>query len=310
MHWLIVPLALIAATPLSANMAIVLSFTSNFNTNFGVNAAAAQAAVNFAAQQFDNLYSDPIHVNITVDAVLGTGTLGMSSTPIGSLPYSSLRAAAIADAKSTDDKTSVGPGGSIVATDPTGGAGTWWVTQAQAKALNLIPDSGANDGTITFGTGFTYTFNPNNRAVSGAIDFIGVVEHEMSEVMGRIGISGATIPGTSGPSYTLLDDLAYTGSGTKGLGFVANDFLSFDNGTTLLKQFNQVAGGDSRDWQSGSNDAFNAFSAASVKNDISAVDIREMDVLGYDLAVPEPASLILFGAGLALIVASRFRRRA
>jgi hypothetical protein len=71
-----------------------------------------------------------------------------------------------------------------------------------------------------------------------------------------------------------------------------------------------VNGADSRDWQSGTNDSFNAISSDSVQNGLSAVDIREMDVIGYDLAVPEPASLVLFGGGLALIAAGRVRRKA
>jgi hypothetical protein len=306
---LIAPIALLGVMPVSAGMVINLSFTANFNTNFGANAAAAQAAVTYAAQQFENLYTDPIHVNITVDAVAGTGVLGNSSTFLNSITYNNLRNAAIADAKSVDDQTSVGAGGSITAADPTGGAGTWWVSTAQAKALGILADNLNTDGTIKFGTGFTYTFDPNNRVVGGAIDFIGVVEHEISEVMGRIGVSGGTI-GAFTPSYTLLDDLAYTGAATKGLGFVAGDFLSIDNGTTLLKQFNQVGGGDSRDWQSGTNDSFNAFSNSGVQNDLSQVDIRTMDVLGYDLAVPEPGTIILFGAGLSLIVVGRVRRKA
>src|SRR5690348_7408978 len=94
------PIALMAVTPLSANMVLNLSFTANFNANFGSNAVAAQNAVIFAAQQFSSLYNDPIHVNLTVDAVLGTGTLGASNTFLNSFAYNTIRNAAINDAKS------------------------------------------------------------------------------------------------------------------------------------------------------------------------------------------------------------------
>ena len=41
------------------------------------------------------------------------------------------------------------------------------------------------DGTFFFGTNQTYTFDPDNRKVPGAFDFIGTAEHEFSEIMGR-----------------------------------------------------------------------------------------------------------------------------
>jgi len=43
-------------------------------------------------------------------------------------------------------------------------------------------------------------------------------------------------------------------------------------------------GGDLQDWAGGTNDCFNAFSNLSVKNDLVAVDLRVMDVIGYDFA--------------------------
>ena len=58
----------------------------------------------------------------------------------------------------------------------------------------------------------------------------------------------------------MIDNFSYTGPGTKGLrGGPGNNF-SIDNGTTLLKLFNDPAsGGDTRDWAPGTIDAFNAF---------------------------------------------------
>ncbi len=42
---------------------------------------------------------------------------------------------------------------------------------------------------------------------------------------------------------------------------------------------------------------------------MSPVDIREMDVIGYDLAVPEPSSFVLLTMGMGLLV-RRSRRGA
>ena len=60
----------------------------------------------------------------------------------------------------------------------------------------------------------------------------------------------------------------------------------------IFKAFNGVAGGDTRDWASGTADSFNAFSGPGVQNDSTAVDVRVVDVLGSHptAAVPEPAT--------------------
>jgi len=95
---------------------------------------------------------------------------------------------------------------------------------------------------------------------------------------------------TGSPDYMLMDLFHYTGPGVRGLNDGAGRFFSIDNGTTLLKGFNDAAanGGDLQDWASGTNDCFNAFSNSSVKNDLTSVDLRVMDVIGYDFAGSSP----------------------
>lgn len=120
--------------------------------------------------------------------------------------------------------------------------------------------------------------------------------------MGRLGLSGGTVGSTTN-SYSLIDDFSYTGAGTRGLGKGAGNNFSVDNGTTLLKLWNNASANnlDSRDWASGTNDSFNQFSSSGVVNPVSAVDLRLMDVLGYD-AVPEPSGtltgLLCFGGAI------------
>jgi hypothetical protein len=50
-----------------------------------------------------------------------------------------------------------------------------------------------------------------------------------------------------------------------------------------------------------------------VINDITAVDIEEMNILGYNLATavvtPEPTSVMLLGLGVASIAGYSWRRR-
>jgi hypothetical protein len=160
-------------------MIIAPTFTANFDANFGANAPAAKAAWIAAAGVFTANFTDPIHVNITVDAVAGTSVFGESSCPLLQITYANLLAAVIADAKSPNDAIAIGPGGSMVAVDPTGGNGGWWLT----KALAVIPDDLTDDGTTTFGAGNSFTFS--GPIAAGTSDFQGVAAHEISEILGR-----------------------------------------------------------------------------------------------------------------------------
>ena len=218
-------LALIMVGGSASAMTINFTETAAFTTDFGANAANALAAAQAAAAIYTNAFADPISINIALNAVTGTGTLGESSTPIQSISWSNLESAVVGDAKSAADFTAIGIGGSITATDPSGGAGTWWVTHAQAKALGIIGNTttAGDDGTITIGTGFNYTYNDSGGVAAGTYDLTDIYAHEISEIMGRIGISGGAV-GNSSPSYTLLDAFSYQGAAARGLGNGAGTF--------------------------------------------------------------------------------------
>jgi hypothetical protein len=266
------------------------------------NVAQWESALNYAMEQFETDFTDPITINIIFQANSGTGIFGQSSANgqfVGG--YSTLKSLLASDAKSANDAIAVA---NLPATDPTNGADFLLIT-AQAKALGVLAaNNAANDGTVTIGSGYNWTFDPNNRAVAGEYDFIGLAEHEISEVMGRYGTANF------GGNFGLLDLFGYAfGAGGTGTGTLdlaanqANNYFCIDGGKTALKLYNDHANGeDDKDWGSGSNDAFNAFSSSGVENNMSALDIEEMDVIGYDVAVPEPASVgMLAVCGLALV---------
>src|SRR6266581_988121 len=232
--------------------------------------ANMKAAASYAASQFTDNFTDSVNVNIKVTAVSGRMTLGSSNTSLVSVSsYTALRGAVSADLTTADDATVLSAGGALPAVDPIASAHMYLLTTAEAKALRLRADDFTIDGTFTFGGGFSYTYDPANRAVSGKMDFIGVAMHEFSEIMGRIPLMGQNLFGQ--PDYMLFDLFHYTGAGTRGLNDGPGRFFSIDNGTTLLKAFYDASAnpGDLQDWASGASDAFNAFSDDSVKNDLT-----------------------------------------
>jgi hypothetical protein len=259
---------------------ITPTFTAKFDTNFGVNATAARAAWIAASQIFVSAFSDDIHINITVDALPGTTAFGRSFPNLLSIAYADLFAAVGAFASTANDVIAIGPGGSMTPTDPTNGAGTWFLARPQAKALHVIPDDLSDDGGTTFGAGNPFTFS--GAIAAGTFDFQAVCAHEIAEVMGRMGLSGGN------NSFSLIDNFSYTGAGTKGLRGGPGNFFSINNGLTLLKQYNDptVNHLDTRDWLGGPPDAFNQFASGGVKNPVSAVDLQVMDVIGYGTVKP------------------------
>ena len=168
--------------------------------------------------------------------------------------------------------------------------GVMVITLAQARALGYFAQGGnpvdAIDGYVGLGSGANYSFDPNNRAVAGAYDAIGVLEHEISEVLGRsAGLGQPLSDGTH--AYSPLDLYRYTAPGQPSLTPGAG-YISFDGGRTVSSPFNDPAnGGDAGDWSTAvSGDAFDAFAQPGVALTLSSVDLREMEALGYSLSVP------------------------
>ncbi len=244
-------------------------------------ASAAIAAFDYAAQQFESRYSDPIHVNIVLQAVPGFSTVGQSNVDIQGTfyTYAQIKTALSGDSSTTDDATAVSH---LPTSDPTA-SGKFLVPTAQAKALRLMADSTTNtDGTFQFGAGWSYSFDPNNRAVTGKYDFIGIAMHEISEIMGRQAGLGFVLGANL--IYMPYDLFRYTGPGALKMTGDSGIFFSVDGGNTLALQYNDGNnGGDPQDWASGQGaDSFNAFGDTGVLNALSDVDKQVMDVIGYD----------------------------
>jgi hypothetical protein len=182
------------------------------------------------------------------------------------------------------------------ANEPRGGQ--FLVASAEAKALGLVdPTSDGFDGFMGFSTlaGTGYHWNLAGFGTRAhQFDLQSVVEHEISEVMGRVAFGGEVINGL--PTYTPLDLFDFRSPGELALS-PAGGYFSLDNGRTALGRFNNAVahGGDIADWASstirqsatwgrvaGTQDAYDAFGLPGVDGDVSLSDFAEVAALGYD----------------------------
>jgi hypothetical protein len=259
-------------------------------TNLGT-LTQVQTAFGAAVQTIQTLYTNASTVNITVYSAnagsFGDIALGKSRfSYYTGYAYSDVKNALTLARTTAADTNSVA---SLPASDPTtAGPHGWGIPAAEAKALKISgvnPNDPSQDGSVGFATDVNYTFDPNNRVVPGEFDFIGVAEHELTEVMGR-----SSLILDAGKGYFPYDLFRFTGSGVRS--FDPNDtgvYFSVDNGITTLKSYNPNNGGDIQDWTTSTpRDSFDAFITSGVEGTLSAADLTALDIIGYRLNYKPP----------------------
>jgi hypothetical protein len=184
----------------------------------------------------------------------------------------------------------------------------FFITSADAKTMGLVDPVAGLDGFVGFSdlSGIGFSWNTRGTATGPTqFDLQAVAEHEISEVMGRLGFGGVDIAGQ--PTYTPLDLFDYQSKGVLALS-PNGGYFSVDNGRTNLGNFNDAAqiGGDIGDWASfpssaqagtiGLNprayDAYDAFTFPGQNGQVSLSDVIEDAALGYRLAPTAGGALL------------------
>jgi hypothetical protein len=250
-----------------------------------------ESAVSYAVNLYDQMFTNPVTINIDVgwgevDGHLFSGALGESITNVATYSYDTVRGALNSTANASGDPAQLAGVSSLPQTNPTNGSITIATAEAKALGLPLPLGTPSIDGYVGFAADPTlWSFSPTATPTGMEYYFIGVAEHEISEVMGRFSDIGTG-------DYSVLDLFRYSAPGTPDLANSNNDggttaYFSIDGGTTNLGTWNNVAqNGDLGDWTSGpapgGHDAFNASGSPGVINTLSLNDITLMNVLGYD----------------------------
>ena len=156
-------------------------------------------AVDYVVNYFDSLFTNNVTINIDVlYQNLGSGILGeIQASQFVSTSYSSVRSALQAQGA---------PGASALPSSSPFGS-SLSMAQAEAQALGLYPNDGSLDGYVWLSSTAPFSYSPTATPASNQYYFVGVVEHEISEVMGRVSFL----------SYSPIDLYRYSSPGVRDL---------------------------------------------------------------------------------------------
>ena len=254
---------------------VVAETSGGLVINLLFDAAAMAAPLSFrqgieqAATILSGAISDKITVNLNID-YSGTGGGAAAGPDNGQyVSYTTVRADLVNDATPGDTTFNALPSGSTIQ-----GQSSVAVWDAQLKLFGLLGanDTTTDDGSATFAT----DINPNL--------LVGVALHELTHAMGRV---------PYGPQPDIFDLFRFTSPGTRLFlnGATAPAaYFSLDGGTTKVADYGQTS--DASDFLNGgvqgSNDPFNEFYSGSTLQQLTAIDLKQLDALGFHLTSSRP----------------------
>jgi len=238
--------------------------------------------------------TDHITINLQID-YSGTGQ-GAAGGPSGGLyePYSTVHADLVNNASPGDTIFNSLPTGSTI-----GGQSQVAVWNSQLKLWGLMDPNGTEiDGSATFAT----DINPNL--------LVGVALHELTHAMGRVPYG----PSPGQPSITqpdIFDFYRFTSPGNiliNGGSTAAPAYFSLDNGAHKIADYGQTS--DPSDFLNsgvqGSTDPFDEFYSNNTQQQLTAIDLQQLDALGFHLAINSNTVIEALGSTSLVQTGSNF----
>ena len=149
------------------------------------------------------------------------------------------------------------------------------------------PNTGGDgsDASITLNSSNSYNFSADGGAVQGEYDAVPVLEHEISEVMGRqLGTNNANNNNLLPSAMALF---RYSSNGVVDTsGSYANAYFSINGGVTDLEHNMGEKGGDLADWGTSTVDTF-GYGNTDTALEVTPVDFQAMEALGWNLSLPQ-----------------------
>lgn len=272
-------------------------------------------AINTAIANIESLYSagsGAPGVSLNVDFSYnnaGAGNLGSTTQFVYFYSYGNYTNALTADSVANPTNTNLA---TAVAHLGSGNSGsTMEITYGQALLLSnygLAAPTFHGDGVINLNSAMNWNFTGTTS--SSQYDAIGVIEHELDELLG-IGGGGSFV---SSGNLGATDLYRYAAAGTPSTA-TSGTYLSIDGGVTNLIGFNANSGGDYGDFgpacgptsnNSGNKqyiqNAFNCTGADEAYT-TSSPEYVALTAIGWNparapVAVPEPSSIALFAGAL------------
>ncbi len=288
---------LLGVGPAGANMIIVPTYDTTINNdpNATIIKSTIQTAINF----YEFTFADNITVNITFQE---GGGLGGSSFNLFTVSYAAFHAALMADATSADDATALarlaadGSG----ATNPVTGSSVVVIKAPNAKALGFnVPQ--ASDGTITLNTSLT---TPGSSSSSSQYSLLAVAEHEIDEILGLGSTLGLALAAPLNNDPSPEDFFRFTAGNVRSFSLPSNNnvFFSLDGATNLVGFNNPGCDhcSDYGDWATSTTKRVQDAISTPGVFPAMGVEVVALDVIGYDLAVPEPSTGVMVLGGLLL----------